>query len=374
MDCNLPGSSVLEWVATSSSRDLPDPGIPPTFPVLAGGFFTAEPDQENPYSVQLISFPHNFPNNSISSFNSLLPWIWESLSWIFCLFLTHSFAVSLLNSSFSTLFFFHATHCPHRYTDPSNCNTYLSWFWYLQFRLLFRIPHISTWMCTDTPQAIFLTMVLTLLLWRDLSLRCHHHLLSYWSQKSKHDPCPLSLKSKPLDITKFCLFYFINNYCVHFFLFCIPLVQVLFTLCVTIETGSKLVFLMPVFPLLTPVLSPHQHFSNLKVKVLVIQSCLTLCDPMDCTLPGSWVHEILQARILEWVAIPFSRGSPQPRDQTQVSHTAGGFFTIWATREASNLRGHDFQVHFTILRGIWSPYEKLCSKKLHTFLQVIVCD
>ena len=217
-------------------------------------------------------------------------------------------------------------------------------------------------------------MVLTLLLWRDLSLRCHHHLLSYWSQKSKHDPCPLSLKSKPLDITKFCLFYFINNYCIHFFLFWIPLVQVLFTLCVTTETGSKLIFLMPVFPLLTPVLSPHQHFSNLKVKVSVVQSCLTLCDPMDCTLPGSWVHEILQARILEWVAIPFSRGSPQPRDQTQVSHTAGGFFTIWATREASNLRGHDFQVHFTILRGIWSPYEELCSKKLHTFLQVIVCD
>ena len=45
------------------------------------------------------------------------------------------------------------------------------------------------------------------------------------------------------------------------------------------------------------------------VKVLVTQSCLTLCDPMDCSLPGSSVHGILQARILEWVAIPFSRGS-----------------------------------------------------------------
>ena len=43
---------------------------------------------------------------------------------------------------------------------------------------------------------------------------------------------------------------------------------------------------------------------------------------------------ILQARIVEWVAFPFSRGSPQPRDQTQVSHTAGGFFTSWTTREA----------------------------------------
>ena len=46
----------------------------------------------------------------------------------------------------------------------------------------------------------------------------------------------------------------------------------------------------------------------MKVKVLVTQSCPTLCNPMDCTLPGSSVHEILQARILEWVAIPFSRG------------------------------------------------------------------
>ena len=52
-----------------------------------------------------------------------------------------------------------------------------------------------------------------------------------------------------------------------------------------------------------------------KMKVLVSQSCPTLCDPMDCSPPGSSVHGILQARILEWVAIPFSRGSSQPRDQ-----------------------------------------------------------
>ena len=50
---------------------------------------------------------------------------------------------------------------------------------------------------------------------------------------------------------------------------------------------------------------------------------------MDCSLPGSFVHGILQARILEWVAVPFSRGSSQPRDQTQVSCTAGGFFTAY---------------------------------------------
>ena len=56
---------------------------------------------------------------------------------------------------------------------------------------------------------------------------------------------------------------------------------------------------------------------------------------MDCSPPGSSVHGILQARILEWVAMPFSRGSSWPRDQTQVPCTAGRFFTIWITREAS---------------------------------------
>ena len=55
---------------------------------------------------------------------------------------------------------------------------------------------------------------------------------------------------------------------------------------------------------------------------------------MDCSLPGSSVHSILQARRLEWIAIPFSRGSSWPRDQTQVSHISGRFFTIQATREA----------------------------------------
>jgi len=60
--------------------------------------------------------------------------------------------------------------------------------------------------------------------------------------------------------------------------------------------------------------------------VLVTQSYPSLCDPMDYSLPGSSVHVIFQARILEWVAIPFSRGSSQLRDQTQVSCIAGGFF------------------------------------------------
>ena len=66
----------------------------------------------------------------------------------------------------------------------------------------------------------------------------------------------------------------------------------------------------------------------------VAQSCPTLCDPMDCSLPGSSVHGIFQARLLEWVAISFSRGCFLPREQTQVSCIAGRCFTVWATREA----------------------------------------
>ena len=66
----------------------------------------------------------------------------------------------------------------------------------------------------------------------------------------------------------------------------------------------------------------------------VAQLCLTLCDPMDCSPPGFSVHGILQARILEWVTISFSRGSSWPRDRTRVSHIGGRRFNLWATREA----------------------------------------
>ena len=68
------------------------------------------------------------------------------------------------------------------------------------------------------------------------------------------------------------------------------------------------------------------------LKVKVVRSCPTLCTPMGYT-----VHGILQARILEWIAFPFSSGSSQPRDWTQVSCIAGRFFTSWATREALQL-------------------------------------
>ena len=64
------------------------------------------------------------------------------------------------------------------------------------------------------------------------------------------------------------------------------------------------------------------------VKVKVAQSCPTLCDPMDCSLPHSSVHGIFQARVLEWVAISFSRGSSRPRDRTQISGIVGRCFTI----------------------------------------------
>ena len=67
----------------------------------------------------------------------------------------------------------------------------------------------------------------------------------------------------------------------------------------------------------------------------VTQSCPTLCDPVDCSLPGSSVHGILQARMLEWVAISFSRASSRPRDRTRVSHIGGRRFNLWATREVS---------------------------------------
>ena len=73
---------------------------------------------------------------------------------------------------------------------------------------------------------------------------------------------------------------------------------------------------------------------KVKVQVLVTQSRPTLCNPTDCSPTGTSVHGIFQARILEWVAMPSSRGSSQPRDQTRISLIAGRFFTIWARKEA----------------------------------------
>ena len=69
----------------------------------------------------------------------------------------------------------------------------------------------------------------------------------------------------------------------------------------------------------------------------VAQSCPTLCNPVNCSLPGSSVHGIFQARVLEWVAISFSRGSSRPRDWTQVSLIVGRRFTFWAVPTAKYL-------------------------------------
>ena len=76
--------------------------------------------------------------------------------------------------------------------------------------------------------------------------------------------------------------------------------------------------------------SQRAHSSCEDEEEEVAQLCLTLCDPRDCSLPGSSVHGIFQARVLEWVAIAFSRGSSPTRDRTQVSCIAGRRLTVWA--------------------------------------------
>ena len=82
----------------------------------------------------------------------------------------------------------------------------------------------------------------------------------------------------------------------------------------------------------------------------VTQSCLTLCDPIDCSLPGFSIHGILQARILEWVTISFSRGSSRPRDRTWVFCIGGRLFNLWATREAQYI--HPF---ISLASTYWKP-------------------
>ena len=87
---------------------------------------------------------------------------------------------------------------------------------------------------------------------------------------------------------------------------------------------------------------------------LVTKSCPTLCDPMDCSPPAS-VHGIFQARILEWIAFSFCRGSSQPRNRTQVSCTAGRFFTYWAVREV-----HEEQSNENALCFLFPPFYSAC--------------
>ena len=85
---------------------------------------------------------------------------------------------------------------------------------------------------------------------------------------------------------------------------------------------------MSVFNMVKLYVYIHTHI-YIYVCVSVAQSCPTLCNPTDYSPPGFSVHGILQARILKGIAIPFSRGTSQPRDRTLVSYIAGRFFTIW---------------------------------------------
>ena len=80
--------------------------------------------------------------------------------------------------------------------------------------------------------------------------------------------------------------------------------------------------------------SVSSAMSSIHLAMCALSVIPTLYNSMDCSSPGSFVHGILQARILEWIAVPFSKGSSPPRDQTQLSCLAGRFFSIRATREA----------------------------------------
>ena len=84
-------------------------------------------------------------------------------------------------------------------------------------------------------------------------------------------------------------------------------------------------------PLQITIFIYFEYTSRSRIAMLVTQSCLTLCEPMDCSLPGSSVRGTFQARILEWVAILFSRGSSWPRNWNWVSCIGGRFFITWAT-------------------------------------------
>ena len=84
---------------------------------------------------------------------------------------------------------------------------------------------------------------------------------------------------------------------------------------------------------------------------LVSPSCLTLCNPMGCNLPGCSVHGILQARILEWVAMPFSRGSSQSRNRTQVFWIAGGFYQL--SYQGSRILAWESESRSVVSDSLW---------------------
>ena len=102
-------------------------------------------------------------------------------------------------------------------------------------------------------------------------------------------------------------------------------------------------------------------YSYIKVKVSVLQSYATLSNPMNCSPPGSSVHEILQTRILEWIAISSSRGSSQTMDQTWVSWIAGRFFTILAISHISiSISVSIMEIHYEELAHTVMEDKKCC--------------
>ena len=114
-----------------------------------------------------------------------------------------------------------------------------------------------------------------------------------------------------------------------------------------------------------------------KVKVKSL-SRFWLCDPVDCSPPGSSVHGILQARILEWVAISFSRGSSPPRDRAQVSRIAGRHLNLWARKVHINNAGRDIKQEKFLFNCYFSSKEnRLESSKAtwqHFFLLLSFCS
>ena len=93
------------------------------------------------------------------------------------------------------------------------------------------------------------------------------------------------------------------------------------------------------------------------VLCLVTQSYHTFCDTMDCSPPGSSVHGILRAGILEWVAMSSSMASSQPRERTQVFHITGGFFTIWITSVRRSVMSNSLQPHWLEPARLLCPWD-----------------
>ena len=107
--------------------------------------------------------------------------------------------------------------------------------------------------------------------------------------------------------------------------------------------------------------SPKGSLKHWRKERKIALICVQLLRPMDCSLPGSSAHGIFQARILEWVAISFSRGSSWPRNQTQVSRIAGSFFTNWATQEALGITYY--------LHCAWRPQSSGKVERTNQFLK-----